>query len=110
MLRADCDYSLEAWAYKMMQPVIGGTVVPAYFGSWTFSLDTGRPNQQRWVRMILIELVEGESMLDMMLPATMDKHGEKGVVDYSRLPPEDFRLRVLQNILKPRSSSRGRLG
>jgi serine/threonine protein kinase len=106
MFAPDCDYAIEAYAYDLMHPVIGGTIVPAYFGAWTFSLDTGRPNQQRWVRMILMELVQGECMLDMMLPATSstststtNKDGEKRV-DYSRLPPEPFRFRVLQNILE----------
>ncbi|KAL2021345.1 hypothetical protein VTK56DRAFT_7316 [Thermocarpiscus australiensis] len=98
MSQADRDYSIEAWAYRMMQPVIGGTVVPAYFGSWTFALDTGRPNQQRWVRMILIELIQGECMLDMIIRA--EDKCRKYEVDYSLLPPEHFRLRVLQNILE----------
>ena len=95
MSSADRDYSTEAWAYRIMQPLIGGTVIPAYHGSWTFALDTSRPGQRRWVRMILIELVRGECMLDIILRAN-DRHER---VDYSLLPPEQFRLRVLQNII-----------
>ncbi|KAK4157792.1 hypothetical protein C8A00DRAFT_29329 [Chaetomidium leptoderma] len=86
---ADRDYSIEAWAYRTMQPVIGGTFVPAYHGSWTF------PVGERWVRMILVELVQGECMLDIITRAE-DKYGLN--VDYARLPPEDFRIRVLKNI------------
>ncbi|KAL2196107.1 hypothetical protein P885DRAFT_69711 [Corynascus similis CBS 632.67] len=80
---------VEAWAYRTMQPVIGGTFVPAYYGSWTFAIG------ERWVRMILIELVQGECMLDIITRAE-DKIGL--TVDYARLPPEDFRIRVLKNI------------
>lgn len=101
MTWADRDYSIEAWAYRMMQPVIGGTIVPAYFGSWTFALDTTRPNQQRWVRMILIELIQGECMLDMISRAEDE---ERRSVDYSLLPPEPFRIRVLQNILEAKQT------
>ncbi|KAK3905569.1 hypothetical protein C8A05DRAFT_30634 [Staphylotrichum tortipilum] len=36
MSYADRDYNIEAWAYRTMQPAIGGTFVPAYHGSWTF--------------------------------------------------------------------------
>jgi hypothetical protein len=44
MARADEDYAVEAWVYRTLQPAVGGTgVVPAYFGSWTFPLDTHRP-------------------------------------------------------------------
>ncbi|KAK3291583.1 uncharacterized protein B0H64DRAFT_409485 [Chaetomium fimeti] len=86
---AERDYSIEAWAYRIMQPVIGGTFVPAYHGSWTF------PVGERWVRMILIELIQGECMLDMIRRAE-DDLGLR--VDYTLLPPEDFRLRVLKNI------------
>lgn len=83
------DYSIEAWAYRIMQPVIGGTFVPAYHGSWTFNVG------QRWVCMILIELVQGECMLDLITRAE-DKTTH--TIDNARLPPEDFRIRVLQNI------------
>lgn len=83
------DYSIEAWAYRTMQPAIGGTFVPAYHGSWTFAVG------ERWVRMILIELVQGECMLDIITRAEDDI----GLtVDYARLPPEDFRILVLNNI------------
>jgi len=99
MTWADGEYSIEATAYQAMQPTIGGKVVPAYFGSWTFALDTNRPGQQRWVRMILIELVKGECMLDIIARAEVKSEGEI-TVDYSLLPPEDFRIRVLRNILE----------
>lgn len=86
---ADSDYATEAWAYRIMQPVVGGTFVPAYHGSWAFAVG------ERWVRMILMELVQGECMLDMITRAE-DKLGL--TVDYARLPPEDFRIRVLKSI------------
>jgi hypothetical protein len=79
-----------------MQPLIGGTVVPAYFGSWTFTLDTNQPGKRRWVRMIIIELIQGECMLDIILRA--EQGGD--MMDYSLLPLEEFRIRVLQNIIE----------
>jgi hypothetical protein len=95
---ADRDYSIEAWAYRIMRSAgLDGAVVPRYHGSWTFALDTHIAGRQRWVRMILMELVRGECMLDMIVRAE-DKMGRR--VDYSLLPGEEFRLRVLQNILE----------
>jgi serine/threonine protein kinase len=99
MTSADRDYSIEAWAYRIMQPVIGNTgIVPTYHGSWTFALQTSQPGRQRWVRMILIELIQGECMLDLVSRAETEPGN--GKMDYSLLPPEGFRLRVLQNILE----------
>jgi hypothetical protein len=89
MLLADRDYSIEEWAYRTMQPVIGGTIVPAYHDSWTFAVGG------RWVRMILIELIPGECMLDIITRAE-DKAGR--MVDYTGLPPEEFRIQVLKRI------------
>ncbi|KAH6842355.1 hypothetical protein B0I37DRAFT_392947 [Chaetomium sp. MPI-CAGE-AT-0009] len=86
---AERDYSIEAWAYRIMQPVIGGTFVPTYHGSWTFAVG------ERWVRMILIELVPGESMMEIIKRA-QDELGLR--VDYALLPPEDFRIRVWKNL------------
>lgn len=98
MSLADRDYSIEAWAYRTMQPLIGGTVVPTYHGSWTFARDTGQHDQpQRWVRMILMELIKGDCMLDIITRAETDAGRN---VDYKQLPPEDFRIRVLQSIIE----------
>ncbi|KAL2127513.1 hypothetical protein VTI74DRAFT_10621 [Chaetomium olivicolor] len=106
MTWADRDYSIKAWAYRTMQPVIGGTIVPRYFGSWTFALDAAPPGashsdagqqRKRWVRMILIERVQGECMFNMIERARIRNSDD---IDYSLLPPEHFRLRVLRNILE----------
>ncbi|KAK3290185.1 uncharacterized protein B0H64DRAFT_413585 [Chaetomium fimeti] len=99
MSRADEDYAVEAWAYRGMQSVIGGTVVPAYFGSWTFPLDTNHNNRQRWVRMILLELIQGECLADIMKRAETGAAPPAAPVDYSLLPPDDFRLRVLRSVI-----------
>ena len=96
MTWADRNYSIEAWAYRIMQPAIGSTgVVPAYFGSWTFPLNASH-RRQRWVRMILVDLIQGECMADI-IDRAVDKDEN---VNYALLPPEDFRLRVLQSILE----------
>ena len=103
MYYADKDYSIEAWAYRTMQPLIGGTFVPAYHGSWTFSVSRNQPGsqyqQQRWVRMILIELVQGDCMLNLIKHAE-DINGQ--TTDFTLLPPESFRIRVLQNVFEAR--------
>ncbi|KAK4141553.1 uncharacterized protein C8A04DRAFT_39050 [Dichotomopilus funicola] len=77
MLDADYDYALEAAAYGTMQAVegVGKKLVPEYCGGWTFPLDTGDENPR-------------------------DGH----TLDYSLLPPEDFRLRVLKNLFEAQIS------
>ncbi|KAK4247615.1 hypothetical protein C7999DRAFT_14393 [Corynascus novoguineensis] len=64
MYRADMHYSREAATYASIPARFQGDIVPRYFGSWTFPLPTGVPHRHRWVRMILIEYVDGECMLD----------------------------------------------
>ena len=68
MYLADRDYSCEAAAYMSM-PSLRGSIVPHYFGSWTFSVETGMAGHHRCVRLILLEHVDGECMLDMILRA-----------------------------------------
>ena len=106
MYLADRDYSCEAAAYMSM-PSLQGSIVPRYFGSWTFSVETGMVSQYRCVRLILLEHVDSECMLDMILHA-------KGVtrptqlatiyntipVDYQLLPPEPARLSVVASIIE----------
>jgi hypothetical protein len=94
MTLADRDYAIEAWAYESMQPVetVGGRVVPEYFGAWTFALDTDEQNRQRWVRMILLQLIPGETALHIIVRAQQD-----GVTQHHLLPDEEFRLRVLKS-------------
>ncbi|KAL2141525.1 hypothetical protein VTI28DRAFT_2344 [Corynascus sepedonium] len=94
MTLAEADYAIEAWAYRTMQPVegVGAKLVPEYHGTWTFAVVTNRPDCQRWVRMLLLELVHGETVLDKIRKATKDD-----AVQYSLLPDEDTRLRVLKD-------------
>jgi serine/threonine protein kinase len=93
MTLADRDYAIEAWAYKTMQlaPNIVGKIVPGYHGAWTFSVDTDVPDRRRWVRMVLLQLVSGETVFDKILRASKDD-----TLRYDLLPDEDFRLRVLK--------------
>jgi hypothetical protein len=51
--------------------------------------------------MILIELIQGERMLDIITPAEVKREGHF-TVDYSPLPPSDLRIRirVLRSILE----------
>ncbi len=102
MLLADRDYSIEAWAYTAMYqtPTVGGKIVPTHYGAWTFPLETDQPGRRRWVRMLLLELIPGETMLAKIKRAT----AQDGSIQYSLLPPEEFRLRVLKNVLEAESS------
>jgi len=97
MLLADYDYAVEARAYDSMHDTeaVVGKLVPVYYGAWTFCLDTSQPGRRRWVRMLLLELVHGETMLAKILGAT-----EHDVVQYPLLPPERFRLGVLKNLFE----------
>ncbi|KAK4124609.1 hypothetical protein N657DRAFT_572214 [Parathielavia appendiculata] len=94
MTLADVDYAIETWAYGTMQPVegVGAMLVPEYHGAWTFSLDTDQPGIRRWVRMLLLELVPGETIFDKIPKAKENK-----AVQYYLLPDEETRLRVLKN-------------
>ncbi|KAK4240542.1 hypothetical protein C8A03DRAFT_31359 [Achaetomium macrosporum] len=98
MTLADRDYAVEAAAYECLQSaatVWAAKLVPEWFGCWTFSIDTHQPGRRRWVRMLLLELVEGETILKKIMRAT-----EGDIVQYSMLPPEDFRLRVLRDFIE----------
>ncbi|KAK3385116.1 hypothetical protein B0H63DRAFT_501250 [Podospora didyma] len=101
MTLADIDCFIEARAYGVMDPApeVAGKLVPKYFGSWTFlviaRLDRRGATRTRWVRMILLELVPGESVRDKIDKATID-----GKLQYDLLPDELTRLRVLQNTIE----------
>jgi serine/threonine protein kinase len=97
MTLADSDYATEAWAYEVMQPVegVGCKLIPEYHGAGTFSLNTDEPGRRRWVRMLLLQLIDGESVFDKILRAT-----KNGDVQYPLLPDEEFRLRVLKDTLE----------
>ncbi|KAH6847370.1 hypothetical protein B0I37DRAFT_374895 [Chaetomium sp. MPI-CAGE-AT-0009] len=93
MTLADFDYAIEAWAYKTMQPVptVGAKLVPGYHGAWTFSVATDEPGRRRWVRMLLLQLVPGETVFDKILRAS-----KNGTVRYDLLPDENVRLSILK--------------
>ncbi|KAK4149469.1 hypothetical protein C8A00DRAFT_46926 [Chaetomidium leptoderma] len=94
MTLADHDYAIEGWAYESMQPVatVGAKLVPEYFGAWTFPVSTDQPGHPRWVRMLLLQFVQGETVFDKILKAT-----KNDTVQYSLLPDENLRLQVLKN-------------
>jgi hypothetical protein len=97
MTLADADYAVEGCAYETMQGVatVAGNIAPNYYGGWTFPVDTDDARPPRWVRMILIALIEGETMLAKILRAT-----KNDTIVYSLLPREEFRLRVLKNVFE----------
>ncbi|KAL2015018.1 hypothetical protein VTK56DRAFT_6518 [Thermocarpiscus australiensis] len=109
MYLADMHYSREAAAYESIPLRFQGNIAPRYFGSWTFPLRTGAYGKQRWVRMILIEHIQGECMLDIILRAKGEARGgtqqkawndEPRMVDYRLLPPEKERLDILARIVE----------
>ncbi|KAH7383819.1 hypothetical protein BKA66DRAFT_417355 [Pyrenochaeta sp. MPI-SDFR-AT-0127] len=65
---AASDYSIEAAAYfETMGKKVQGSIMPKYHGSWTLEITQHIRGLSvtREVRMILIEYVSGESMLDV---------------------------------------------
>jgi len=95
---ADGDYTREVAAYEYLDNHdFRGPEVPAYYGSWTFDLptdsqptDSDAGNHSRSVRMILIEHIDGMTMLDMNLART----------------PTDYRLDVLSRMMEAESRLR----
>lgn len=66
--RAESDYSSEAAAYEHLDEVhLTGGFAPKYFGSWTFTLPLKVSNKthQRSVRLVLMEYIDGISMLNV---------------------------------------------
>ena len=110
MCQADQDYSREAAAYQNMPLDLQGSTVPRYFGSWTFSVETGVRGLRRCVRLILLEHLDGECMLDMIsrakglpqipLPAELFELFDTLPINYRLLPPEPERLDVLASIIE----------
>ena len=105
MYRVDQDYNREAAAYQNMPLDLQGSIVPCYFGSWTFSVETSVRDLRRCVRLILLQHVDGECMLDMILRAKGVTQTNLPVelfdtlpIDYRLLPPEPERLDVLASI------------
>lgn len=108
MYLADKDYSCEATAYQNIPLSLQGSIVPHYFGSWTFSVKTGLAHcPDRPVRMILIEHINGECMLDMILRAKGVAPTNKPAelfedipIDYQLLPPETERLNIMARVIE----------
>ncbi|KAK4196325.1 hypothetical protein QBC40DRAFT_183717, partial [Triangularia verruculosa] len=88
MSRADLEYAIEANAYMLIDKrvALGDPVVaPEYHGSWTFAVPTHRPEHPRWVRLILLERLDGDVMRDM--------------ISQGKLPDEEQRMAVLQKLV-----------
>jgi hypothetical protein len=106
MYLADQDYSCEAAAYQNIPLSLQGSIVPRYFGSWTATVETGLSScPYRCVRLILLEHVDGECMLDIIMRAKGITNPNYPVevydtipVQYQLLPPETARLNVLASI------------
>lgn len=104
MSLADRDYSREAAAYQNMPQDLQGSIVPRYFGSWTFSTETVISGRHRNVRLILIEYIDGDCMLDILKRAELktDQRGtyETPSIDNRLLPPESERIDVLAFVIE----------
>jgi serine/threonine protein kinase len=102
MYLADKDYAREAAAYQSIPQHFPGDIVPRYFGSWTFFLQTvsGAAARTRPVRMILLEHIQGYTMLDAIVRAIPDNMKWPRKVDYSLLPPEEERLEILGRVVE----------
>ena len=64
---AERDYSREAAAYEELNGRFGGTIIPKYHGSWTCHIHVNTTSGiiKRPVRLILMEWIEGVSMLKL---------------------------------------------
>jgi serine/threonine protein kinase len=64
---ADSDYTREAAAYNELKAKFGGNEIPYFFGSWTCNISTPTPLglKIRPVRLILIEYLQGTSLLEL---------------------------------------------
>ncbi|KAK3374122.1 hypothetical protein B0T24DRAFT_625701 [Lasiosphaeria ovina] len=95
MWAADMDYTRESWAYEHIPQDLQGSLVPSYSGSWTMFVETGLPEPEparRPVRMILLELIEGDSMRAITNRAIRQAEKEKRPSHHRFLPPEPERL------------------
>ncbi|RYP20370.1 hypothetical protein DL765_002828 [Monosporascus sp. GIB2] len=101
MTLADADYAIEACAYETMQPVegVGAKLVPEYHGTWTFAVATNQPGRRRWVRMLLLQLVRGETVL-----AKIHKATKNDAIQHPLLPDQETRLRILKDTLEAETS------
>ncbi|KAK0717797.1 hypothetical protein B0T26DRAFT_776756 [Lasiosphaeria miniovina] len=91
------EYATTAYQYmeKHSDKELAG-LVPKYYGSWTFRLVTaGGPPLERWVRMILVDYVKGQTMLDIIDRATRDEK-----IQYDLLPNDHDRLLVIKNVIE----------
>lgn len=73
--------------------------IPAFYGAWYFELPKDHPDEpdeQRPVYLILIQYVEGQSVREYLKESEDDETEE---LDPNKLPPEPFRLKVLENVL-----------
>lgn len=97
--RADGDYSREAAAYEHLRKKgLTGSFAPEYYGSWTFTLsirDHTGGVQQRQIRLILIEHLNGYSMRSLFTRNSSGPDAEVDAFHYG----EDFRLDVLATLL-----------
>jgi serine/threonine protein kinase len=64
---AERHYSREAAAYEELDSRFGGIIIPKYHGSWAFdvAVDTASGIIERPVRLILMEFIEGITMLKL---------------------------------------------
>lgn len=95
--RAESDYSKEAAAYEHLDEVhLSGGFAPKYFGSWTFTLPLKVSNKihQRSVRLVLMEYIDGTSMLNVFAQ-NQGPHQERDAFHLDL----GYRLEVLARLL-----------
>lgn len=96
--QADGEYSREAAAYECLRKTgQTGSFAPEYYGSWTFTSsirDQTGGVQQKQIRLILIEYLNGYSMKSLFTRNSSGPDDEVDAFHYS----EDFRLDVLASL------------
>ncbi|KAI0189876.1 hypothetical protein F4808DRAFT_445172 [Astrocystis sublimbata] len=103
MWAADKDYSREASAYEYMQTQTAKArqkpgFAPKYYGSWTFNLALNQQGKthKRWVRLILMEHIDGSSMKSLYTYNSQQEGADPDCFHYD----EALRLGVLAELLE----------
>ena len=71
MYLADQDFAIEFKAYEEMPAHLQSSIVPRYNLSWAFSPDVLGQSRKGWVRMVLLEHIRAEAMVDLIVKEAM---------------------------------------
>ncbi|KAI0865901.1 hypothetical protein F4860DRAFT_526284 [Xylaria cubensis] len=102
---ADLDYSREADAYRHLQTTKAlqkSGFAPEYYGSWTFDLTLTLQNEvhKRPVRLLLIEHIDGSSILDLFAKNSAHLEAAPDAFHFDEAYRLDVLAEMLEGVLK----------